>query len=445
MTHSGITRETIIRLLSNMSSHKEIKDYLKRFSRRDTARFAVVKVGGSIIQNELKDLASSLNFLQQLGLAPIVIHGAGPQLDLELDRQKLVTKKHEGLRVTSDAVLKIARKVIGNNNLALVDALQSIGCKARSVVNGVFECTLINYNQLGFVGNVDAVDMSAITSALDSGSIPIIACLGETSTGQIVNINADMAAIQLVLKVQPYKIVFLTGTGGLLNSEGHILPSINLRSDYKDLLKADSLHSGMRLKLTQINEMLNQLPLDSSVSITNAKHLPRELFTHQGSGTLIRRGEVTNRFKNWEDINQERLTQLIETSFQQKLSKEYFLKNKVQSIYITGDYRAVAIISMHNSLIKLDKFVVSTQAQGEGLARALWRQIRHDNPTLAWRANPNNAINTFYFEEADGFIRTATWNIFWYGIASIKDIEFLVTHLNEQPASLSATPSKAYL
>jgi acetylglutamate kinase len=74
-------RPTIVRLLSNMASAREVQLYLKRFSQVDAARFAMVKVGGAVLRDELSPLVSSLSFLQQVGLTPIVIHGAGPQLD----------------------------------------------------------------------------------------------------------------------------------------------------------------------------------------------------------------------------------------------------------------------------------------------------------------------------------------------------------------------------
>ena len=78
------TRQTIVRLLSSMASAKEISQYLKRFSQVDAKRFAVVKVGGAVLRDDLEALTSSLSFLQEVGLTPIVLHGAGPQLDAEL-------------------------------------------------------------------------------------------------------------------------------------------------------------------------------------------------------------------------------------------------------------------------------------------------------------------------------------------------------------------------
>ena len=93
-------RPTIVRLLSNMASPKEIQQYLKRFSQLDAARFAVVKVGGAVLSDDLENLVSSLAFLQQVGLTPIVVHGAGPQLNEELAREGITTPIVDGLRVT---------------------------------------------------------------------------------------------------------------------------------------------------------------------------------------------------------------------------------------------------------------------------------------------------------------------------------------------------------
>jgi acetylglutamate synthase len=63
------------------------------------------------------------------------------------------------------------------------------------------------------------------------------------------------------------------------------------------------LHSGMRVKMEQIHELLMQLPPSSSVSITRPDELAKELFTHRGSGTLVRRGEKVLCFESWEGLD----------------------------------------------------------------------------------------------------------------------------------------------
>ena len=81
-------------------ARKEIQQYLKRFSQLDAKRFAVVKVGGAVLRDDLDALTSSLSFLQQVGLTPIVVHGAGPQLDEELAAAGIEKQTVDGLRVT---------------------------------------------------------------------------------------------------------------------------------------------------------------------------------------------------------------------------------------------------------------------------------------------------------------------------------------------------------
>src|SRR5699024_6596568 len=158
------------------------------------------------------------------------------------------------------------------------------------VVSGVFNASYLDRETCVLVGRVDSVDLAPIDASLRLSSIPVIASLGETTDGQILNINADMATQALVRVLEPYKIVFLTGTGGLLDGEGRVIDSINLSSEYDHLMAQDWLHGGMRMKLEQVAALLSDLPPSSSVSITRPSELARELFTHKGSGTLVRRG-----------------------------------------------------------------------------------------------------------------------------------------------------------
>ena len=72
-----------------MAGAREIRQYLERFASQEPARFAVVKVGGAVLADDLPELASSLSFLYAVGLRPIIIHGAGPQIDAAIAAQGL--------------------------------------------------------------------------------------------------------------------------------------------------------------------------------------------------------------------------------------------------------------------------------------------------------------------------------------------------------------------
>ncbi len=422
------TRQTIVRLLSAMGSAKEIQQYLKRFSQLDAKRFAVVKVGGAVLRDELADLTSSLTFLQQVGLTPIVLHGAGPQLDVELEAAGITKQTVNGLRVTSPQALGIVRRVFQQENLRLVEALQAMNTRATSVPSGVFMSGYLDKDVYGMVGKVDSINLAPIDASLRAGSIPVIASLGETNEGQFLNINADFAANELVRVLQPYKIIFLTGTGGLLDDKGNIIDSINLSTEYEHLKDQPWINGGMRVKIDQIADLLQSLPLTSSVSITRPSELAKELFTHKGSGTLVRRGEKVFRFESWDGVDQARMRELIESSFGRKLVDDYFSRTMPYRIYVSENYRAAMILTQAEGMVYLDKFAVLDDAQGEGLGRAVWLVMREENPSLFWRSRHGNQINQFYYAESDGCYKQERWKVFWYGLDGFDTIARCVAH-----------------
>jgi acetylglutamate kinase len=436
------TRQTIVRLLSSMASAKEIAQYLKRFSQLDAKRFAVVKVGGAVLRDDLEALTSSLAFLQQVGLTPIVIHGAGPQLDAELAVAGIAKQTVDGLRVTTPQALAIVRKVFLAENLKLVAALRDVDVRATSIVSGVFEAEYLDREKYGLVGKVASVHLAPIEASLSAGSIPVIASLGETLDGQILNVNADFAANELVHALQPYKIVFLTETGGLLDGNGKIIDSINLSSEYEHLMTQSWLHSGMRVKIEQIRQLLERLPPTSSVSITRPSELAKELFTHKGSGTLVRRGEKVHTYTSWNDLDHERLRRLIESSFGRTLAADYFKRTRLHRAYVSENYRAAIILTREDAGTYLDKFAVLEDAQGEGLGRAVWLQMREENPRVFWRSRHANVVNDFYFAECDGCYRLNGWKVFWYGIDDFGEIARCAAHCCERAATLLDAPQK---
>ncbi|MEO8671658.1 MAG: acetylglutamate kinase [Tahibacter sp.] len=429
-------RQTIVRLLSSMASAKEINQYLKRFSQLDAKRFAVVKVGGAVLRDDLEALTSSLDFLQQVGLTPIVVHGAGPQLDAELATAGIVKQTIDGLRVTSPEALAIVRRVAQSENLRLVEALQKMNARATSIVGGVFEAEFLDRERMGLVGEVRRVNLAPIEASLNAGSIPVIASLGETIGGQILNVNADFAANELVKVLQPYKIIFLTATGGLLDGDGAVIDSINLSTEYDHLMAQPWINGGMRVKIEQVKDLLDSLPLTSSVSITRPAELAKELFTHKGSGTLVRRGEKVLRHASWQSLDLDRLRELIESSFGRTLVADYFERTRLRRAYVSENYRAAVIVTEVDGLDYLDKFAVLDDAQGEGLGRAVWQVMRDEHPQLFWRSRHGNPINPFYYSESDGCYKQEKWKVFWYGLDGFAQIERCVEHCRERVATL---------
>ncbi|WP_337267174.1 acetylglutamate kinase [Oryzifoliimicrobium ureilyticus] len=422
------TRQTILRLLSGMASAKEINQYLKRFSQLDAKQFAVVKLDGAVLRDDLQALTSSLSFLQEVGLTPIVLHEATAEMEEELSAAGINVDEVVTRKVIGSDALSVVRRVFQVANLRLVEALQQSGTRATSITGGVFEADYVNRERQGFLGAVSAVHLGPIETSLNAGSIPVISTLGETAGGQILHLDANSAVNALVQVLQPFKIIFLTSVGGLLGSKGRVIDSINLSTEYDQLLQQEGLDAQTKVKIEQMKELLDRLPLESSVSITHPADLAKELFTHKGSGTLVRRGERVLRATRWEDLDLERLRKLIESGFGRRLVDDYFQQTRLLRAYVSENYRAAVILAEEGGLAYLDKFAVLDDAQGEGLGRAVWNVMRRETSQLFWRSRHNNQVNIFYYAQSDGCFKQERWKVFWYGLDDFTQIQQCVAH-----------------
>jgi len=414
--------EVLRNLLGNLANRSEVERYLERFTSVEPSHFGVVKVGGGVLRDDMHELASSLAFLHRVGLFPIVIHGAGPQLDDALAAAGVESARVDGLRVTTPEVLTVFRRTLTALNHEIVEALALRDADARPIVGGVFQATLVDGDRYGMVGAVESVDLAAIEAAVRAGQIPVVACLGETATGQIVNINADVAARALALAVEPHKLIFLTTTGGLLDAHGEIIPAINLVEDYDGLIAQDWVAGGMELKLQEIKQILEGLPRTSSVSITSPEHLAAELFTDKGSGTLVRQGEPIEVLDDLSTLDLDVIHGTLERAFGRRVDRRHLEEMEPHRVFVSADRTAIAIVTIERGIPYLDKFAVTTESQGVGLGVSIWNRMIAEVPRLYWRSREGNPLNTWYFKQADGAWRQGEWVVFWLGLDSAAEI-----------------------
>ena len=432
------TRQTIVRLLSTMASAKEIDQYLKRFSQLDAKRFALVNIDGAILRDaqEAEATASSLSFLQQVGLTPIVLLGRSSAAEDE-------SATHErAASAAGEPQETAAGETFDGLNLKLVQLLQEQGTRATSITAGVFAADVPTSNASSRLATVSAVRLAPIEASLDAGSIPVIGSVGETPSGQTIDIGSDDSTNELVRALQPFKVIFLTSFGGLRHDNGRRIDSINLSTEYDQFAEKAYSDSGFTFKIERMKQLLDGLPMESSISITNPANLAQELFTHKGSGTLIRRGERVLRATSWEELDLTRLRALIESSFGRRVVDDYFQRTRLLRAYISEHYRAAIILTEEDGVPYLDKFAVLDEAQGEGLGRAVWKVMREETPQLFWRSRHNNQVNIFYYAQSDGCFKQERWKVFWCGLTDFSQIEKCVAHCAVRPTTLIDTETK---
>ncbi|ORZ37127.1 Aspartate/glutamate/uridylate kinase [Catenaria anguillulae PL171] len=462
-THGApnIEKETITRLLYNIGSQREVQWYLNHFSSVESQKFAVIKVGGAIISDHLDSLASSVTFLNQVGLFPILLHGAGPQLNQLLEDAGVEPNYIDGIRVTDAKTLTIARSVFARENIKLADALEARGTRARPINGGVFTAEYLDPQKYGLVGKITHVNKGPIASAISAGALPVLTSLAETPDGQVLNVNADVAASELAKVIEPLKIVYLNEKGGMMHGgTGKLMDVINLDEDYEALMKEPWVKYGTRLKLREIHDLLQHLPRTSSVSIISPEHLQKELFTHSGAGTLLRRGYRLYKHTIAE-LDGDRVRALLSahdpeissgtTSVAQYLTNLSQPHPEKAPIVAYGDegYEVIALVrppANQGEMAVIDKLVSSNSGLLHNVLDGVWTKLAKDFPKLQWTIPMNDPNKAWHFERCDGSVTVDGGRqvLMFRGVTSPEEVKKAVEqYLARTRAASPAAAAKA--
>lgn len=401
-------------------------------------QFAVIKVGGAIITEHLESLTSALAFLNHVGLFPVVVHGAGPQLNKLLEDAGVEPQFEEGIRVTDGKTLAVARKLFLEENLKLVEKLEEMGVRARPITSGVFGADYLDKEKYNLVGKINKVNKGPIEAAINAGCLPILTSMAETPEGQVLNVNADVAAGELARELQPLKIVYLSEKGGLFNADtNEKISAINLDEEYDSLMSQWWCRYGTRLKIKETKQLLDLLPRSSSVAIIHPADLQKELFTDTGAGTLIRRGNklaTVSALSEFEDIQKLKdvLVRDREGLDARATVDRYVdgLKNKEFKAYFDEPMDALAIVlppKSPSSLSNLATFTITKAGWLTNVADNVFAAIKKDHSKLVWTVKEDDENLTWFFDKADGSLSKNGEVMFWYGITDGNEVKDLMT------------------
>lgn len=258
-------------------------------------RVVVVKYGG----NAMVDAAAAASFAQDValmrsvGMRPVVVHGGGPQIGDLMARLGKVPEFHEGLRVTDAETLDIARMVlVGKVNRDIVSNINVHGPLAVGLSGE--DAGLITASarspELGFVGDVAAVNPSIIERLLIEELIPVIATIGSDTDGQAYNINADTAAGAIAEALAAEKLVYLTDIEGLrgdVDDPGSLLSTVTT-ADLEAMVADGTVAGGMIPKALSCVRAIRNGVGHAHILDGRAEHaLLLEIFTREGIGTMV--------------------------------------------------------------------------------------------------------------------------------------------------------------
>jgi len=265
--------------------------------RKFQGKIVVIKFGGNAMVDEAlqRTFAEDVAFLRLVGIQAVVVHGGGPQISAGLADAGIESSFVDGLRVTSPEAISVIRDVLKTQiGEPLAQMIVDADGKAEvfnGETEGLFTATQTR-TDLGLVGVVSTVNTESILRALQAGVIPVIATVAPDSSGQLLNVNADLAASSLAVALQAEKLIVLTDVPGLYSnwpSLDSLISEISV-SELEDLMP--TLESGMIPKMQACLEAVRGGVPKAHIIDGRIQHsLLLEIFTTAGIGTLVTQGD----------------------------------------------------------------------------------------------------------------------------------------------------------
>jgi acetylglutamate kinase len=270
----------------------EALPYIRRFA----GKTIVVKYGGNAMGDDdmIDSFARDIVLMKAVGIHPVVVHGGGPQIGKHLERLGKKSEFIEGMRVTDAETMDVVEMMLGGLvNKAVVNAIAKQGGRAVGLTGkdgGLIRARkmLVKGQDIGQVGEVDAIDPRVVDHLEAGGFIPVIAPVGVGERGEAYNINADLVAGKLAAVLKAEKLMLLTNVQGLLDKQGKVLTG--LTATQVDALIADgTIYGGMLPKVQCALDAVKSGVKNSVIIDGRIEHaVLLELFTNEGIGTLIR-------------------------------------------------------------------------------------------------------------------------------------------------------------
>ena len=225
-------------------------------------RPVVLKLGGELLEDPIA-MKHVARVIARAGraVALVVVHGGGKEIDAALAQAAIAKQQVDGLRITDERTLHVVVSVLaGSINTRFVAAINAAGGQAVGLTGadaGIGPVRRAKPHRaasgavvdLGLVGEpVSGHGAPLIATLARKKFTPVIACVGATRTGQLLNVNADTLAASIATRVKASRLIFAGGTPGVLDQEGTTIARLT-KADVAELIGAGTATAGMIAKL----------------------------------------------------------------------------------------------------------------------------------------------------------------------------------------------------
>jgi acetylglutamate kinase len=264
----------------------------RRASRNRTR--LVLKLGGELLEqpHDLSRVARGIAALAAR-TSLVVVHGGGKEIDAALATAGIPKRQVDGLRITDAATLDVVVAVLaGAINTRLVAAARREGARAVGLTGA--DATVVSVRKAPPIESVagERVDLGLV--GLPSGTaapellvdltarayVPIVACIGATRDGQLLNVNADTLASHVAAIIGASRLILAGGTPGVLDEAGRTIPTLTPGAAAR-LIRAGTANKGMVAKLDACRSALRRGVGD--VVIVNGRDVRFEALASAGA------------------------------------------------------------------------------------------------------------------------------------------------------------------
>ena len=270
----------------------EALPYIKSYANK----IFVIKYGGSaLIDPQIKKgVLEDIVFMSYVGIRPILVHGGGPFINDELKRLGKNIEFKNGLRVTPLETMEVVDRVLSDVNHVIASDIKGLGGRAVSL--NTLEKDVIkakphkDYKDMGFVGEVDSIEVGPIKKAVRPRSVPVISSVGIGEDGKHYNVNADEVSSEIAAAIKAVKLVLLTDVKGIMKNKGDeaTLISTMTMEETGKLIDDGVIQGGMIPKVKACTKALSAGVSKTHIIDGRIPHsLLLEIFTDKGIGTEI--------------------------------------------------------------------------------------------------------------------------------------------------------------
>jgi len=305
MRQGGITVNPIMeKLIGKAEILIEALPYIRNFA----GKTFVIKYGGhAMVSEDLKNsVAQDVVLLKYIGINPILVHGGGTEITALMEKLGKKAKFVNGLRVTDRETMEMVEMVlVGKVGKEIVTLLNKHGGKAVGLSgkdsnlllaekSAPVNVTVDGVNQvvdLGYVGDIVAVNPDVIHTLSRQNYIPVISSIGVSVNGEGLNINADHAAGALAAALRAEKLIVLTDVEGIFARPGDpasLISSLH-RQQAQEMIRSGEISAGMIPKVDACVRALDHDVQRTHIIDGRISHsLLLEIFTDHGIGTMVK-------------------------------------------------------------------------------------------------------------------------------------------------------------